>query len=151
MANGRPWFVRYANTAIGLTGSAFNQIGPLGVPFQPSNEPEQLLMQADPLLYKQFPTRAAAQAWIKSPAGQKDLGFGAGPGSALKTGLSSSPLSGVAAIGDFFQRLGQASTWIRVGEVLLGLILLGVGIARMTNAVPLASKVAAVAAKGAIP
>lgn len=51
-------------------------------------------------------------------------------------------LSGVAAIGDFFNRLGQASTWIRVGEVVLGLILLAVGIAKITNAVPIATKVA---------
>lgn len=49
---------------------------------------------------------------------------------------------GLAAIGDFFARLSQASTWIRVGEVFLGLILLAVGVARITNTVPIATKVA---------
>lgn len=52
------------------------------------------------------------------------------------------PLSGLAAIGDFFGRLGQASTWIRVAEVLLGVILLAVGVAELTNAVPVATKIA---------
>lgn len=40
------------------------------------------------------------------------------------------PLSGLDA---FFGTLGDASLWIRVGEVLLGLILLGVGAARITH------------------
>lgn len=44
------------------------------------------------------------------------------------------PLSGLKAIGDFFSRLTQANTWIRVGEVLLGVILLAVGMARITGA-----------------
>jgi hypothetical protein len=47
---------------------------------------------------------------------------------------NSTGLTGLAAIGDFFSRLGQANTWIRVGEVLLGLILIGVGIAHLTGA-----------------
>lgn len=32
--------------------------------------------------------------------------------------------------------------FVRIGEILLGLVLLGVGVAKMTNAVPLATKVA---------
>lgn len=55
---------------------------------------------------------------------------------------ASNPLTGLAAIGDFFQRLTQASTWIRVGEVLLGLILLAAGLARITHAVPAATRIA---------
>ena len=59
------------------------------------------------------------------------------------------PLTGLAAIGDFFQRLTQANTWVRIGEGILGLILLAVGIARITHAVPVATKVAkAVGTKG---
>lgn len=53
------------------------------------------------------------------------------------------PLAGLAAIGDFFQRLTQASTWIRVAEVLLGLILLAAGTARITRAIPAATRIAA--------
>lgn len=34
------------------------------------------------------------------------------------------PLSGLAAIGDFFSRLTQGATWIRVAEVLIGAALL---------------------------
>lgn len=49
---------------------------------------------------------------------------------------------GLAGIGDFFARLTEASTWIRVGEVVLGLILIAVGLARITKAVPVATKIA---------
>lgn len=38
------------------------------------------------------------------------------------------PLSGIAAIGDFFNRLTQAQTWIRVGEVAAGGLLLYLGL-----------------------
>lgn len=51
-------------------------------------------------------------------------------------------LSGLAAIGDFFARLTEANTWLRVGEVTLGVILISIGIAKMTNAVPVATKIA---------
>ncbi len=53
-----------------------------------------------------------------------------------------SPLSGVAAIGDFLGRLTEANTWIRAGQVVLGLILIAVGVARITRAVPIATAVA---------
>jgi len=47
---------------------------------------------------------------------------------------------------DLIQRLTQASTWIRVAEVVLGLLFLAVGLAKLTNAIPLATKAAAVLA-----
>jgi len=40
-------------------------------------------------------------------------------------------LLGVNAIGDFFSRLSQASTWIRVTEVVLGAALLLIGLAKL--------------------
>lgn len=56
---------------------------------------------------------------------------------------------GLSQIGTFFSDLSQASTWIRVGQVLAGLILIAVGVARITHAVPIATKVAkAVGTKG---
>lgn len=58
--------------------------------------------------------------------------------------------TGLAAIGNFFNKLGQAHTWIRVGEVLLGLILIAVGVAKITNAVPIATDIAKTAAKVAV-
>jgi hypothetical protein len=42
-------------------------------------------------------------------------------------------LGGLAAIGDFFQRLTQASTWIRAAEVVLGLGLIIVGLAHLAS------------------
>lgn len=56
--------------------------------------------------------------------------------------VNSNSFSGLSSIGDFFGRLGQANTWIRVGEVLLGLVLLAIGVARLTKAVPAATKIA---------
>jgi len=64
----------------------------------------------------------------------------AGVNNAAKYAANTIP--GVAQIGDFFSALGQANTWIRVGEAVLGLILLAVGISKLTNAVPIATKVA---------
>jgi hypothetical protein len=45
----------------------------------------------------------------------------------------SNPLGGLAAIGDFFQRLTQASTWARVGEVALGGILIYAGVRALSS------------------
>lgn len=43
------------------------------------------------------------------------------------------PLSGINAVGDFFQRLTQPATWTRVGEVLLGGILVYVGVRALAH------------------
>jgi hypothetical protein len=51
-------------------------------------------------------------------------------------------LSGLAAIGDFFSRLTQANTWLRVAEGALGIILIAIGLARLTHAVPVATQIA---------
>lgn len=42
-------------------------------------------------------------------------------------------LSGLAAIGNFFNELGQANTWIRFAQVLLGLGLIIVGLAKLAS------------------
>jgi hypothetical protein len=44
------------------------------------------------------------------------------------------PLSGVNAIGAFFNKLGEANTWIRVGKVVIGGLLLVVGLVHITGA-----------------
>lgn len=49
----------------------------------------------------------------------------------LKNAAANSNLGGLASIGQFFDRLSEASTWIRVGEVLLGLALVIVGAAKL--------------------
>jgi hypothetical protein len=53
-------------------------------------------------------------------------------------------LTGLAAIGDFFSKLSQGNTWIRIGEAFLGLILIAAGLAKLTHAVPIATKIASV-------
>jgi len=41
-----------------------------------------------------------------------------------------------SSVGDFLSRLSQANTWIRVGEVVAGLILLGIGLNAMLKGKP---------------
>jgi len=47
-----------------------------------------------------------------------------------------SPLTGLNAVGDFFQRLSQAATWLRILEVVLGVSLIAIGIAKMSGISP---------------
>ena len=42
--------------------------------------------------------------------------------------------SGLNAIGAFFTRLGQASLWLRIGEVVLGIVLVAVGASKIVPA-----------------
>jgi hypothetical protein len=57
-------------------------------------------------------------------------------------GLNAGPLAPLADIGDFFHRLTEGSTWVRVGEVLGGLLLVYVAIKAITTpgGVPVASR-----------
>lgn len=50
--------------------------------------------------------------------------------------------SALTAIPDFLSRLTSANLWERIGEVVLGLILVAVGVAHITHAVPIATKIA---------
>lgn len=99
----------------------------------------------DGAAYGPFSTQAAAQAYANK--GGPGPAIPGNPGSAIKKGLGDA-VSGLSnsVLGPLF----QANIWIRVGEVLLGIVLVAVGIARMTNAVPIATKIAGVAAKGAL-
>lgn len=100
-----------------------------------------------------FPSPGKAQAWADSynrnPAHQagSDIPHGGLPDPAASlaapgqiAGKAFSGLTGVNAIGDFFQRLGQANTWIRAAEVLLGLALLSVGFGKITGTTPVVEK-----------
>lgn len=89
---------------------------------------------------KGFPTKAAAQAFANSfnKSGQGKGATGAAPyNDYINAGLPGStpanPLSGLAAIGDFFNKLSDANTWLRVFEVGLGIVLIAVGVAHMTG------------------
>ena len=82
-----------------------------------------------------YATKAAAEAAVAS--GQvKPQTSSAGP--QLNVGGNpvgnANDLTGLASIGDFFSRLTNANTWIRVGKVLVGGVLLIVGLAHMTGA-----------------
>lgn len=46
----------------------------------------------------------------------------------------SDPLDFLGEIGDFFSRLTQANTWIRIGKILLGGALVLIGLAHLTGA-----------------
>ena len=82
-----------------------------------------------------YPSQAAAVAAEKTQP--------TNPNATPVINLPSVPgIAGVQQIGTFFGSLGQANTWIRVGEVILGLILIAVGVARLTHAVPAITKVA---------
>jgi hypothetical protein len=69
--------------------------------------------------------QAAAAKFNANP--EPAAGPAMAPSVAPTKGLTN-PLSGVNAIGDFFNRLTQPNTWIRVGEVVAGLLLIYVGV-----------------------
>jgi hypothetical protein len=91
-------------------------------------------------------TRYLAETWISDynaavrsgsqPGGPNDITTPGGVWGALMQS------SGLGAVGEFVKGLGQASTWLRIGEGVLGLVLIAVGVARITNAVPVATKIA---------
>jgi hypothetical protein len=59
-------------------------------------------------------------------------------------------VTGTASVTDFLSRLTQANTWERVGMVALGMLLIAVGVAHITHAVPIATKVAKTAGAAAV-
>ena len=52
---------------------------------------------------------------------------------AAQVGTAVANLTGINAIGDFFTRLSQGNTWLRVGEVLAGGLLLTAGVIAITE------------------
>jgi hypothetical protein len=96
--------------------------------------------------------QAAAEAKKEFPNGKTPSYAPVTPASIASSATSSaaSTLSGIlgpiagalAPLADFFGRLTQAHTWQRIGEGLLGVILIAVGLAHMTKAVPIATAIA---------
>lgn len=98
------------------------------------------------VVYLEAPTSAAARAKAIEEKPGATVTSVTGPYTPAqkdkKVGEVTVPgLSGLAAIGDFFARLGQANTWIRAGQAVLGLILIGIGLARITGTANLASTI----------
>lgn len=73
-----------------------------------------------------------------SPPGTSTV---AGAGAAAAGAVN--PLSYLGNIGDFFYRLTQGATWLRVGEVAVGILLIYVGVKASTTSLPTAGKAAA--------
>lgn len=71
-----------------------------------------------------FKTKAQAERAAKNYSGITNLG---GVGSGKGIGRLGPDLSALGPIGDFFGRLTEKATWIRVGEVALGGMLLFIG------------------------
>lgn len=146
MSSGQ-WWVVWTAPPSGLKYGQrqFHVISAVTPPAAASNDFGGLVLQVDgPYL-----SRAAAETAVGSSTGTS----GTGPGIANPNNKANqppaNPLGGLAGIGDFFGRLTEASTWVRVGEVVLGLILVAVGIARITHAVPIATKIAKTAGMAA--
>lgn len=79
-----------------------------------------------------YPTKAAAQAAVAAKTSVPNPPVGGQPN---VPGVGN-PLSGLAAIGDFFSRLTQASTWIRVAEIIVGAGLIIVSLAKLAAGTP---------------
>jgi hypothetical protein len=97
-------------------------------------------------------TRVLADGWIADYSAAVREGAQPGgpnatilnPADATRAGVSyvESEIPGLQQVGAFFSRLTEANTWERLGEVVLGVILIAVGIAHMTRAVPAATAIA---------
>ncbi len=117
-----------------VTGQIFQQTGPLAAAENAEIWAEKHSPLGSQINFGPFATKAAAQAY-------KDAHPSRGPISGINSAAHAAA-GGAAAAGDFLSRLGDANTWIRVGQVLIGLILIAVGVAKLTSAVPAATKIA---------
>lgn len=80
-----------------------------------------------------FSTKAAAD---------QAAGIGGAAGNPNPPGTTVTGPSPAGGLSGFLSTLSEGSLWIRVVEVGLGLILIAVGVARLTHAVPIATSVA---------
>lgn len=127
-----------------------------GSALNPNFVPKQIYppaLQVAELTETVYATQAEAQAAINSHGGAKaynaataagGLGSGAiGPaGNAAQT-----VYSGVNAVGDFFNKLSEGNTWLRIAEAILGIALIGIALAKLTGADNVVAKGVTTAAK----
>lgn len=87
-----------------------------------------------------FNTRAEAEAYkAQHPPSHKSIFDPTNPNNPIHV-----PAPPHLDISGFLSALANANTWVRVAEVLIGVVLIAVGIAELTNAVPAATKIARV-------
>jgi len=113
-----------------------------------SNASDPLVI-AGPYSTESAADKAAAKVNAAGGAGA-DLGtiLGTLPG-AVSAGANAGPqLTWIYAIGDFFSRLEQASTWERIGLGVAGMMLLGIGIISVAGSTETGKKAGKLAAKG---
>jgi hypothetical protein len=72
--------------------------------------------------------------------------FNAGPKAGAKAAEAAVP-----SITGFLSALVNPHTWLRVAEVGIGVLLVAVGVAKLTNAIPIATKLAGTVGKMPIP
>jgi len=88
--------------------------------------PEAVLLEGTG--WKAFPTQAAARAYAGESAAERVAGDAASPVTAAGDAIASaSPIAG----------LFQSSLWLRVAEVAMGLILVGIGLNALLKGKPL--------------
>lgn len=100
---GGPWFVNNAS------GTIQRQSNPVAA---------EALAQSG---WTGFPTQELAKAFANK-----------GPAGTVKA-VGQSAFSGINAVGDFANKLTQANTWLRIAEGLLGIVLIGVALAKLTG------------------
>jgi hypothetical protein len=110
---GGPWFV------FGATGTIQRQSNPL------------LAAGLANSGWVGFPTQALAKAFASKGVS----------GTGKQVAKDVNPLNGVAAIGDFFNRLTQPNTWVRVGEVAAGILLVYLGLNATMRGTPVGNAV----------
>src|SRR5215469_7410918 len=102
----------------------------------PSTRAEAEKQAGAKLLAGPFATQQDAQDWANAyEKNPNTLHAGSGLSPSTGTVKGDRPPAGLptglAAIGDFFARLTEGNTWIRIGEALLGIVLMAVGVARL--------------------
>ena len=98
--------------------------------------------QGNPLLGQGLVAAGFLGPFTFATAQQVAAGKAAGEGSVVSgvtnaTSAVGKGLSGINAIGDFANRLTQGNTWLRVGEVIVGLMILYVGLNAVMKGTPI--------------
>lgn len=108
---------------------------------QPYNDPEFGQWVA----YWKGPYATEAQAkTAQAPAGSPENPVSGAVKASGDNPSGTTPLSGIDAIGHFFSNLSQRGFWIRIAKVGIGIVMIVVGLSKLTGA---GSKIEAVAAK----
>lgn len=93
--------------------------------------------QTDPVL-----AAGLAVAWVGFSTEADAKAFAAGNTiSKVKAGAGAAE-NATTGVADFLSRLTSANLWMRIGEAVLGIVLIAIGLARITHAVPIATAIA---------